>query len=125
MVPVRVLFAELPFPEVPAMMLVEAEERLVLPARSVALALMLKVPLVRLVVSKLQLPLLFATAVPKVLLPLRMPTVLPASAVPVRVSVLPLTFLNPLRIGAVGAVLSNVKAKGLGVEVEVFPATSV
>ncbi len=108
---------------------------LVLPARSVAMALRECVPSTSgWVRVSCQIPAALATAVPSTVLPERRLTVAPASAVPlkvgrllwVRLSLLlsPVSGLKPLMRGANGAVLSTVTLRLEPVAL-VLPATSI
>src|SRR5215472_18508508 len=97
------------------------EATLTFPATSVAVALMLRTPWLRVELVMLQLPLPSAVALPIWVAPSNSFTRLPASAVPVKVGVVTLVMLSVLAapesdaairsgvVGAAGAVVSTVK----------------
>src|SRR5205814_2229002 len=106
------------------------------PAASVAVAVMLYVPLLKVLVMVLvQLPLPSAVAVPRRVLPVKSLTVLSASAVPLKVGVVLLVRLSVLElpvslaavrsgvVGALGAPVSMVPPRALEALL-LFPATS-
>ena len=102
-----------------SMMTLRAAEVVLLPAASVALAVMLCVPSLNALLVMLQLPLPSAVVVPSTVLPSSNTTVLLASVVPEKVGVVTLVMLSVLELPlSVAAVMSGAEGDA-GAEVSI------
>src|SRR5205823_2990041 len=118
-----------------SMVTLRAADVVLLPAASVALAVMLCVPSLNVLLVMLQFPLPSAVVVPSTVLPSSNTTGLLASVVPVKVGVVSLVMLSVLELplslaavrsgvaGAAGPVVSMVMLRAA--ELATFPATSL